>query len=279
MSLEGKTLKVCSCNHTMQLDAKALAAALKSGEPLTVHHELCRKDAGAFQAAVGGSDDVIVACTQEAALFSELSEKPIRFVNVRELAGWSSEKSTPKIAALIAMAALPEPEPAPAVEFKSQGQVLIIGPGEAALVPAPQGPHLVVAEDKEAFLNRWSRLKKEQAEPVEKKEEKPAPALPPVEDLTPESDFSGFMHPKVEDALRRVALKKLFSDPHFNLPDPFEAYSGDWTGGEPIPEEMLATLNQAQRLLFSEKKEEKEAKEEASTEENPKADEPGRQDT
>ena len=133
MSLDGKTLKVCSCNHTLALDAKALAAALKSGEPLTVHHELCRKDAGAFQAAVGGSDEVIVACTQEAALFSELTEKPIKFVNVRELGGWSAEKSTAKIAALIAMAALPEPEPAPAVEFKSQGQVLIIGPAAAAL--------------------------------------------------------------------------------------------------------------------------------------------------
>jgi ferredoxin len=133
MSLEGKTLKVCSCNQTIALDARALAAALKSGEPLAVHHELCRKDAGAFQKAVGGSDDVIVACTQEAALFSELSEKPLRFVNVRELGGWSAEKSTPRIAALIAMAALPEPEPAPAVEFKSQGQVLVIGPAAAAL--------------------------------------------------------------------------------------------------------------------------------------------------
>jgi ferredoxin len=133
MSLDGKTLKVCSCNRTMALDAKALAAALKSGEALTVHDELCRKDAGAFQKAVGGADDVIVACTQEATLFSELTEKPIRFVNVRELAGWSAEKSTAKIAALIAIAALPEPEPAPAVEFKSQGQVLIIGPAEAAL--------------------------------------------------------------------------------------------------------------------------------------------------
>jgi Fe-S-cluster-containing hydrogenase component 2 len=54
-------------------------------------------------------------------------------VNIRELGGWSSEKSTPKIAALIAMAALPEPEPAPAVEFKSQGQVLVIGPAAVAL--------------------------------------------------------------------------------------------------------------------------------------------------
>ena len=138
MSLEGKTLKVCSCNRTVALDAKALGAALRCGEPLVVHDQLCRKDAGAFQAALAGAEDVIVACTQEAPLFRELaggSSAKISFVNVRELAGWSADakKATPKIAALVAMAALPEPEPVPAVEFKSAGQLLIIGPGEAAL--------------------------------------------------------------------------------------------------------------------------------------------------
>jgi hypothetical protein len=134
-----------------------------------------------------------------------------------------------------------------------------------------------MAEEKEeAFLQRWSRRKKET--PVEKTDEKPAPTLPPVDKLTPESDFTGFMHPKVEDALRRVALKKLFSDPHFNVPDPYEAFSGDWTGGEPIPDEMLAALNQAQQLLFSDKKKE-EPKEEISSEEKPKQpDESGKQD-
>jgi Protein of unknown function (DUF3306) len=87
------------------------------------------------------------------------------------------------------------------------------------------------------------------------------------------------MHPKVEDALRRVALKKLFSDPHFNVADPFEAYSGDWTGGEPIPQEMLATLNQAQQLLFSDKKEKEEkTAEQEETAQQPKPDEPGKQD-
>ena len=125
-------LKVCSCNRTIPLDAKALAAALKS-EPLAVHHELCRKDIGAFQAALGSGEEVTVACTQEAALFAEIAQKSIKFVNIRELGGWSGEKSTPKIAALLAMAALPEAEPAPAVEFKSQGQVLVIGPAAAAL--------------------------------------------------------------------------------------------------------------------------------------------------
>jgi len=141
-----------------------------------------------------------------------------------------------------------------------------------------------MAAEKEDFLKRWSRLKKEA--PVEKPAETPKPPLPPIDQLTPESDFSGFMHPKVEDALRRVALKKLFSgDPHFNLPDPFEAYSGDWTVGEPIPDEMLATLNQAQQLLFGDKKEDEKkeqvaAQDDAAPEklEQPKPDEPGKQD-
>ena len=139
MALEGKTLKVCSCNRTLPLDGKALAAALKSGEPLTVHTELCRKDAGAFQAALGEAD-VIVACTQEAPLFGELAEAAgsranLRFVNMREHAGWGTEgaQALPKIAALVAMAALPEPDPVPAVEFKSGGQLLVIGPSGAAL--------------------------------------------------------------------------------------------------------------------------------------------------
>ena len=138
MSLEGKTLKVCSCNRTVAVDAQGLAKALKSGAPLAVHEQLCRKDAGAFKAALGGADDVIVACTQEAALFGELAEgtsAKLKFVNVREQGGWGAggAEPTPKIAALISMAALPEPEPTPAVEFKSAGDVLIIGPAAAAL--------------------------------------------------------------------------------------------------------------------------------------------------
>lgn len=137
MSLESKTLKVCSCNRTMRLDAKALAAALKADAPLVVHDQLCRKDAAAFQAALG-EPDVIVACTQESALFGELAagaQAQVRFVNVREQAGWSAEggQSTPKIAALIAAAMLPDAEPAPSVEFRSGGQLLVVGPAAAAL--------------------------------------------------------------------------------------------------------------------------------------------------
>ena len=135
-----------------------------------------------------------------------------------------------------------------------------------------------MAANKEPFLARWSRLKRDQ--PVEKPAETPVPDLPPVETLTPESDFKDFMHPKVKEELRRLALKKLFTDPHFNLPDPFEPFSGDWTVGEPISPELLATLNQARTVLFNEQeKKPAEPVPEQKAEGARKQDEPRRQDT
>ena len=112
-----------------------------------------------------------------------------------------------------------------------------------------------MTEEKEPFLDRWSRLKREMPEEkplVQKAKEDPAPPLQPVEELKPDSDFTPFMNPKVDGATRSAALKKLFADAHYNVPDPFEAYSGDWTAGEPIPMEMLKTLNHAKKLLFDE---------------------------
>ena len=147
----------------------------------------------------------------------------------------------------------------------------------------------MAAEEKEAFLSRWSRLKREapakEKELEEKKEveAQPAPALPPVETLTPESDFACFMHPKVKEELRRMALKKLFSDPHFSTPDPFEPFSGDWTVGEPLTQELLAKLNQTRSVLLSQAEREEQDKE-AEQEEKPAhegestQDEPGRKD-
>lgn len=114
----------------------------------------------------------------------------------------------------------------------------------------------------EAFMDRWSRLKRrqpapapEEAKPVPAAEAKPAAPLPPIEELKPDSDFTPFMQAEVDPATRRSALKKLFAgDAHFNLPDPYEAYCEDYTKSDPIPEAMLRTLNQAQRILFSEEK-------------------------
>ena len=139
MSLQNKTLKLCDCNGTLRLDAQGIAGVLRLKQVPVVHRELCRRQAGAFQAALA-EPDLVVACTQEAPLFTELAEAAqsqsrITYVNIREMAGWSAQAqaTTPKIAALLAAAALPEPEPLPAVEYRSSGQLLIVGPAEAAI--------------------------------------------------------------------------------------------------------------------------------------------------
>ena len=138
----------------MTLDAPLLSRALGqtprcSTDGLdTVHTLLCRREAGAFQraakATAASGDELLVACTQESRLFVELngetegaasiSERPIRFVNIRETAGWGSEGRTaaPKIAALLAAAQLPPPAPVATVGYKSDGRCLVIGPGPAA---------------------------------------------------------------------------------------------------------------------------------------------------
>ena len=140
-----KTL-VCDCNRTLALDAPALARALGAdAAPDAVHSTLCRREASAFQRAAKSGEDLLVACTQESRLFVALAaetegaprieERPIRFVDIRESAGWSKDAAgaTPKIAALIAAARMPEPEPVPAVTYRSAGRVLVIGAGERAL--------------------------------------------------------------------------------------------------------------------------------------------------
>jgi ferredoxin len=124
---------ICDCNKTMPLDAASLGAALD--ERLTLHGSLCRREAGAFQQAIRQPGDVVVACTQEKKLFAEIGAQteaavaPVRFVNIRETGGWSRDarQAMPKIAALLAAAKLPEPEPVPTVTYRSSGRVLVIG--------------------------------------------------------------------------------------------------------------------------------------------------------
>jgi ferredoxin len=102
---------------------------------------LCRREAASFQRAAKSGDDLLVACTQESRLFLELNtqtvgaprleERPIRFVNIRETAGWSrdAKAALPKIAALIKAAQLPAPDAVPTVSYKSAGRCLVIGDG------------------------------------------------------------------------------------------------------------------------------------------------------
>jgi len=118
----------------------------------------------------------------------------------------------------------------------------------------------------ESFISRWSRRKKdargetqEARETSDETREVAAAApsappaaqpelLPPVESLTPESDFSPFMREGVDPDTRRLAVKKLFEDPRFNVMDGLDVYIDDYSKPDPLPEGWLEKLNQVARL-------------------------------
>ena len=95
------------------------------------------------------------------------------------------------------------------------------------------------------FLERWSRLKKV-AEIASTAEIPDAEAL--LANLTSDSDFGQFMRQEISEEIRRKAMKTLFADPHFNVMDGLDIYIDDYSISEPIPAEMLATLNQMRAL-------------------------------
>jgi len=130
-------LLICSCDHTMPLDADAVRRGC--GCETTTATELCRAELDRFRTIAAEDTPLTVACTQEAALFSASAGEggrtsPIQFANIREQAGWSSEadRAGPKMAALLAAAAEPMP-PVPFVELESGGVILICGRDETAV--------------------------------------------------------------------------------------------------------------------------------------------------
>jgi hypothetical protein len=77
----------------------------------------------------------------------------------------------------------------------------------------------------------------------------PSPPLPPVDSLTFDSDYSAFMQPKIAEETKRAALRKLFSDPSFNVMDGLDIYVGDYTQSDPMPSGMLEKLSAAYAML------------------------------
>lgn len=134
-------LLACNCNGTVDLGGAALGRAFPVPvTSLPVARELCRREVSRFLGELDGTDDLLITCTQESAMFSEIAgardaAAPIRFVNIREQAGWGEQGADagPKMAALVAMAAAGGIDPVPAVSYRSSGRVLVVGEGPDAL--------------------------------------------------------------------------------------------------------------------------------------------------
>jgi hypothetical protein len=131
---------ICSCEDTMPLDAESVRRGCR-GTRVTTARQLCRAELARFRATASAAERLIVGCTQEAPLFSEIAGAiegaAISYVNFRETAGWSADaaKAGPKMAALIAAANEPAPD-VPFVTLTSDGIVLIYGRDEQAIEAA-----------------------------------------------------------------------------------------------------------------------------------------------
>lgn len=77
--------------------------------------------------------------------------------------------------------------------------------------------------------------------------------------LTPQSDFKPFVARDVAPEVRNAAMRKLFTDPHYNLMDGLDTYIDDYAKPDPLPEAMLRQMASAKFLkLFDEEVDEAE---------------------
>jgi hypothetical protein len=137
------------------------------------------------------------------------------------LARWARRKAD-------ARSGVAAPEAAPASPAPA-------GAGELALPPLPEVPAPAVTAAPDA------------------PDLPPLPTLDDVARLTHASDFSPYVARNVDADVRNAAMKKLFSDPHFNVMDGLDTYIDDYGKPDPIPLSMLRRMNQSAVLgLFDE---------------------------
>ncbi len=104
--------------------------------------------------------------------------------------------------------------------------------------------HEEAADSSAPFWRRWSTRK---ANAAAVQEDKPTATVPATEDLSlgketltdadmpvlasldEHSDYSVFFSPKVSEELRRLALRKLFHSPKFNVTDGLDDYNENYT--------------------------------------------------
>ena len=154
------------------------------------------------------------------------------------LSRWSRRKGLVRQGVVAPEAAAP-PQPVAAAAALAPAEthpLAALAPAEthplAALAPAPAAPEAPAAEAP------------------------PAPTLADVALLDHQSDFSRFVAPGVETGVKNAALKKLFTDPHFNVMDRLDTYIDDYGQPDPLPEGMLRQMAQSQFLgLFTDEPE------------------------
>lgn len=100
--------------------------------------------------------------------------------------------------------------------------------------------------------------------------------MPPLESLTVDSDYSGFLSAKVSESLRRAALRKLFLSEQFNVIDELDDYAEDFTTFTALGDVITADMR---HRLEVEARRQAEALKDALLEDETAADEQAPSDT
>ena len=81
-------------------------------------------------------------------------------------------------------------------------------------------------------------------------------ALPSLDSLTPQSDFSPFMARDVDPQLRNLAMNNLFTDPHYNVMDRLDIYIDDYSTHPPLSLDVIRQMSISKTLgLFDDEEE------------------------
>ncbi|MDB5946332.1 MAG: hypothetical protein JWQ33_1358 [Ramlibacter sp.] len=129
-------------------------------------------------------------------------------------------------------------------------------PEPAPLLPDPAVPEAVIAANAGIQTSPAPTAAPVVAEP-------PPLTLEDAQALTPESDFRPFAARGVAPEVQNAAMKKLFSDPHFNVMDRLDTYIDDYSQPDPMPMEMLRKLASAKFLGLFDEEEKQEAEQAA----------------
>ena len=119
--------------------------------------------------------------------------------------------------------------------------------------------------DEVADSGHVAPTKEEQEENQKKQaEEKPPVELPPLESLGDDSDYSMFMSSEVDESLKKLALRKLFKAPFFNIRDGLNDYDEDFTTFEELGDIVTSDMKfHAERKKAEEEQRKLEAESEA----------------
>ena len=169
----------------------------------------------------------------------------------------------------------PSPEPSPAV---GRGSEAPAAGGSACEASASGGRGSEAASDRtQSEASAFSARGRENSgavasPPLPPKEgggegspEAPLPTLADAQALTPQSDFKPFMARGVAADVKNAAMKKLFTDPHYNVMDRLDTYIDDYSLPDPIPEAMLRQMVSAKFLNLFDDDDKPEDKQDAAS--------------